>query len=468
MSPHKQSGSSIVRASLALINAAILPLMVSGLSNQAIAATTNWSAGPADWFTPGNWDNGVPLATDDAVIDNNGTAQVATPGAVADRITIGVTNGGNLEITGGGSVTNDSNGSIGSGATAVGSVNVSGAGSTWTNNRNVIIGSNGRGTLNISNGGVVTSMFSFVGNNSGSDGSVTVDGAGSSWTSSDILSIGALGTGCLEITNGGTVSNSDGRISGSVFAGGIGSVVVDGPGSTWINGGRIFVGDVGTGSLVISGGGAVINTEARIGADNVGTFNSATVTGEGSTWTSTLLIVGRRSNGSLIIAEGGTVNVSGPIAVVLGDLATSAGTLTIGAGGSAGVLNASGVTNFSGIATLNFNHTDVNYFFTTNGTASGSAVPITGATSVNHNGGGTTVLTGINTYDGNTTINGGALIVNGSNINSVTTVNTEGTLGGSGTVGIVNISGGTFAPGSSIGTTTVMGDVDFSGAAYTR
>ncbi len=117
----------------------------------------------------------------------------------------------------------------------------------------------------------------------------------------------------------------------------------------------------------------------------------------------------------------------------------------------------------SGTATLNFNHTDTNYFFTNNGTANGSPVTISGSTSVNHIGNGTTVLKGTHTYTGPTTISNGTLLIDGSISNSVVTVNGGGTLSGGVTVGTTNVNNNaTFAPGNSIGTTNVSGNVVFN------
>src|SRR3546814_929388 len=60
---------------------------------------------------------------------------------------------------------------------------------------------------------------------------------------------------------------------------------------------------------------------------------------------------------------------------------------------------------------LNFNHTDAGYHFTTDGTAGGTAVEITGSTAVNQIGSGTTILTGTNTYTGGTSVSAGTLLV---------------------------------------------------------
>ncbi|WP_329909453.1 autotransporter outer membrane beta-barrel domain-containing protein [Serratia quinivorans] len=80
---------------------------------------------------------------------------------------------------------------------------------------------------------------------------------------------------------------------------------------------------------------------------------------------------------------------------------------------------------------------------------------------------GTLVLTGNNSYAGPTLINQGLLAINGS-VTSDVTVQNAGVLGGSGTVGSLTArSGGTVAPGNSIGTLNVTRNVSFEpGSRY--
>ncbi len=91
---------------------------------------------------------------------------------------------------------------------------------------------------------------------------------------------------------------------------------------------------------------------------------------------------------------------------------------------------------------------------------------ITGVGGFSKAGAGMLVLTGANTYTGDTTVTGGVLRVNGSIASSDLTVTSGGTLQGTGTVGNT-LMAGVVSPGNSVGTLTVNGDLSLaSGSTY--
>ena len=91
---------------------------------------------------------------------------------------------------------------------------------------------------------------------------------------------------------------------------------------------------------------------------------------------------------------------------------------------------------------------------------------ITGAGGFIKQGTGNQILSGNSTYVGSTTVEAGTLSVNGSIVSAVT-VKDGARLGGTGTIGnnTTALSGGTVAPGNSIGTMTVNGTFTLSGGS---
>lgn len=119
---------------------------------------------------------------------------------------------------------------------------------------------------------------------------------------------------------------------------------------------------------------------------------------------------------------------------------------------------------------------DVTTYFSTAtvlkfGSADNDSAPtaslLTGARNVEKVGTGVLTITGTPTYTGATIVNGGRLAVNGNiTSSSGVTVGVDGTLGGTGTVPSTTVNGA-LAPGNSIGTITVSGNLTFSaGSTY--
>ena len=230
--------------------------------------------------------------------EGSGTLCITNRGAVSDRdgsigfdsiVTVdGIgstwTNSSDLNINGilgiadCGAVSS-SNAILGNDIGSSGTVTVNGPGSTWTNRYSLSVGNEGNGMLEITNGGTVNSAYATLGDNWDSTGIVTVDGPGSTWTNDGELYVGHSSYGMLDITNAGAVTcsydvylgywgvwptdNTTVEGSGSVWTddgdleGAVGTVMVDGVGSTLTNNSHLCVGYGGCGTLTITDGGLV-------------------------------------------------------------------------------------------------------------------------------------------------------------------------------------------------------------------
>ncbi len=230
---------------------------------------------------------------------SNGMATISGSNSTwtSKYIYVGASGCGTLSITGG-ATANDAEADFAIGTGTSGVVRVDGAGSTWIC-PGMQLGFSGNGILIVTNGGTVDSRFNgtdgcYVGCNAGAMGSVTVDGNGSTWmfnpTANNQLNIGyGGGSGAMRIANGGAVISGSGDLawgSGSAAA-----VVVTGNGSKWTNGGTLYVAGGGTGTLCITCGAALSDSSGYIGASGTG---EVMVDGTGSKWTSRRRLLCRR------------------------------------------------------------------------------------------------------------------------------------------------------------------------------
>lgn len=200
--------------------------------------------GTGDWFDPLNWidiygEHGPPDCHFPAYISNGGTAQISTPTPTARvcAFTLGVNSGqpGNLTVDHG----------------------------TLETCHELTVGSAGKGTLRITNGGLVSTAYrASIGAAAGSSGTVTVDGA----------------------------NPQDGRTS------------------TWTISGPLYVGGQSTGQ---GGTGLLtVTKQAGVTADSVYVYKSGTVTGNGTVTTATT--DGTTIEGT-IAPSGGTFTFSGDL-----------------------------------------------------------------------------------------------------------------------------------------------------------
>jgi autotransporter-associated beta strand protein len=156
----------------------------------------------------------------------------------------------------------------------------------------------------------------------------------------------------------------------------------------------------------------------------------------------------------------GTTIIGGGGGLSLAPAANDRIILSVGNGGATGKLGGGDVT-INSLGTLKFNRVDT---YTVPNNISGTGNVTADAV------GGVVSLTGPNTYGGTTAVNAGTLLVNNShNGGSDYTVASGATLGGSGSIGgsVVNVqTGGHLAPGSSLGTFTLGGNVNMTGGIF--
>ncbi|WP_164549776.1 autotransporter domain-containing protein [Altericroceibacterium xinjiangense] len=245
-------------------------------------------------------------------------------------------------------------------------------------------------------------------------------------------------TGLSTIANGSLTLVGDGRLAGDVRTTGDGTFILGDGGTT-----GTFEGDL------VNDGHFVLNRSDSY--DFLGDFS-----GTGSflkMGAGTLTFTGLYSYTGTTVIDGGKVQFTGQI-----DPETEIDL-------QEGMFDVSGTPQTIGQLAGTKDSTIVvdNSQLTVNqSTSTAFAGSITGDGSLVKTGSGTLNLTGNSTYTGPTVVDGGALAVNGS-ITSVVTVNEGGTLKGNGTIGGATVgSNGMIAPGNSIGTLRVAGDITFA------
>lgn len=234
---------------------------------------------------------------------------------------------------------------------------VTGTDSTWANSGDLWIGFGaGRGRMEVLNGGSVYSRSGSVGYAVSNDAErasrgVVIDGNGSSWSIAQSLDVGVgntnisggTATGDVRVLGGATLASRSARVGVSPTSNGDGrgSVVVDGPGSLWLNAGNLDVaggGFRGSAELRIQAGGALSSVAggptraATIGVGSTPTGGipegRVVVDGSGSTWTyhGDLEIGRNRGQGRLEVTGGGHVVTTG--SVIAGQGADPFGNIT--------------------------------------------------------------------------------------------------------------------------------------------
>lgn len=266
-----------------------------------------------------------------STVNVTGSVGLLTPSKWTNSETLTIGNAGNATLTINNSGRVSSAGStIGANAPSTGKVIVTGGNgvlySTWTNTGDMIVGDQGKGTLQISAGGKVNNLTmgttSTVGNTGSGDGLVTIDGSDSTWSNAGGLIIGNQAKGQMDISNSGTVTSATGIVGATVNGHGVVNIS---SGSWVMNSGSLTIGQDATGELNISGG-TVQNTAGLVGAMTNG---NGIVNISGGLWKNTGdLTIAQASTQAVMNMTGGTVeSVNASIA----DLGGSEGVVTVGA-----------------------------------------------------------------------------------------------------------------------------------------
>jgi T5SS/PEP-CTERM-associated repeat protein/autotransporter-associated beta strand protein len=260
-------------------------------------------------------------------------------------------NGGTLQVSGGGSITQTSGLTLNFNGTAESDVLIDGSGKggsiTTSSNGSTIVAYSGTSTLTLQNGGTLSDALGRVGWANGSNGTANVDGKGSTWTNSNDLIVGGNGpannlagsVGVVNITSGGLISDRLANIGDQ--AGATGTVTVDGKGSTWTNtnpyGLPLLLGNSGSGTLNVQNGGTVSNNDAN----NRGIFLGV------------MLAQSDGSTGNLNIKSGGTLFSSTGI---VGQGSGATGTVTVDGAGSAWTMTGSLTVDNGGTGSVTITH----------------------------------------------------------------------------------------------------------------
>ncbi len=240
----------------------------------------------------------------------NGTLAVRNEGShlnlLSGSLAIGDLGDGTLEVLNGGSVTSVG-GQIGWRSSAVGQALVRGNESNWTSSAILNVGYQGQGTLEIEDAGRVTSTRGSVGFAETAIGTVAVTGSGSRWTVTNDIIVGDYGQGLVDISYGGTLES--GRATIGMRQGARGEVSVRKAESTWSSTGDIVVGHQGQGKLRMEEGARVNSVNAMI-ARLAGSNGEVDITGQGTLWQiDNALTLGDGDSSYLAVENGGGVSV---------------------------------------------------------------------------------------------------------------------------------------------------------------
>jgi T5SS/PEP-CTERM-associated repeat protein len=254
-----------------------------------------------------------------------------------------------------------SNLTLGSLAGGDGTVTGNGSSSSLEVQETLRVGGEGLGRLNLFSQFVTVANAVHVGDSSANN-TLTVSG-GSELRFANALTAGNKGRGLVRLTTGGIITGTGAQPLigiGEESSAAAGTLEIDGAGSR-VNGsgsGLILVGTTGQGTLLVSNGGAIDVAGGSVGGAG-GSNGTATVTGAGSQWNLVKsLDVGGFSEavpGTLTVANSAVVRVGKFMGITSAGVVTlNGGSINVGAGSAAaGMLRvgAGGVLKYGGRVT---------------------------------------------------------------------------------------------------------------------
>ncbi|MCC8606238.1 autotransporter domain-containing protein [Xanthomonas vesicatoria] len=254
-----------------------------------------------------------------AVFDFNSDETITSSRVYTDGFRVGPNGTVVVDVSGAAVVTSEEDISLGSTAAGNGTLRLTGPGARLAINSgfwDLLVGEAGVGNLTLQGGSQATTAgLMTLGNQQGSSGNVLVTGAGSALTAREIR-VGRGGTGTMDITNGGTVTttrpysvvNNYGMSLGD-GTNGAGTVNVSNGGTLAIADNLLLVGMVRDGTLNIGNGGTVnADRGVHLGGTLISLSNNGT------------------SNGTVNVAAGGELNTA---ELILGVHSDSSGVVTV-------------------------------------------------------------------------------------------------------------------------------------------
>ncbi len=222
--------------------------------------------------------------------------------ANSSDLRIGSFGTGSVMVTGGSLST--STGTIGFDRNSIGALSVSGPGSSVEAASLFFVGFGGAGQLTVANGGTARFLDMLtLGTNFIGVGTASVGGVGSTLEVATFLNVGLGGRGTLDVTDGGSVSSATGSIATEI--GSIGTVAVTGVDAR-LTAPNLNVGFDGAGSLDIGGGGTVTTATNLVLGVRSGSSGTLNLNADGVLKTNTLFV---GAGSAEVNFNGGTLQV---------------------------------------------------------------------------------------------------------------------------------------------------------------